>query len=91
MLCIDDILLASGDIGLLYETKQILSKTFEMKDFGEAFFVLCNKFTEIGLMVFWDYLKMPLLIVCLKGLTLKPGDAPIVKGNKFSKSKCPNN
>ncbi len=36
----DDILLASSDLRLLHETKKILSANFEMKDLGEAYFVL---------------------------------------------------
>ena len=36
----DDILLASSDLGLLHETKRMLSKKFDMKDLGEASFVL---------------------------------------------------
>ena len=40
MLYVDDILLASSDIGLLHETKRFLTKNFEMKDLGDAFFVL---------------------------------------------------
>jgi hypothetical protein len=40
VLYIDDILLASNDLGLLHETKQCLSQNFEMKDWGEAFFVI---------------------------------------------------
>lgn len=34
----DDILLASNCMNLLIETKALLSKTFEMKDMGNAFF-----------------------------------------------------
>ena len=37
---VDDILLASSDIGLLHETKKFLSSKFEMQDFGEVSFVL---------------------------------------------------
>jgi hypothetical protein len=37
---VDDILLASSDIGLLLETKSFLSSNFDMKDLSEAFFVL---------------------------------------------------
>ena len=37
---IDDILLASSYFDLLSETKQMLSRTFDMKDLGEATFVL---------------------------------------------------
>src|SRR5436190_18836860 len=40
VLYVDDILLASNDKELLHETKKFLSKKFEMKDLGEASFVL---------------------------------------------------
>ena len=41
VLYVDDILLASNDMILLLETKSFLSKNFEMKDLGEASFVIC--------------------------------------------------
>ena len=40
VLYIDDILLASSDMELLHETKRFLSSKFDMKDLGNAFFVL---------------------------------------------------
>ena len=40
ILYVNDILLASSDIGLLHETKKFLSKNFDMKDLGNASFVL---------------------------------------------------
>ena len=40
ILYVGDILLASSDLGLLHETKQMLSKNFDMKDLGEVSFVL---------------------------------------------------
>ncbi|KAJ9560006.1 hypothetical protein OSB04_005166 [Centaurea solstitialis] len=40
VLYVDDILLASSDLGLLHETKVYLSKNFEMKDMGEASYVI---------------------------------------------------
>ena len=36
----DDILLASNDVNLLLETKKFLSSKFDIKDLGEASFVL---------------------------------------------------
>jgi len=40
VLYVDDILLASNDISLLLETKKFLSSNFDMKDLGEASYVL---------------------------------------------------
>ena len=40
VLYVDGILLASSYIGLLHETKRFLTKNFEMKDLGDASFVL---------------------------------------------------
>lgn len=40
MLYVDENFLASNDFNLLYDTKQLLSKTFDMKDLGKASFVL---------------------------------------------------
>ena len=33
-------LLASNNVGIIFETKQFLSKNFDMKDLGEAFYVI---------------------------------------------------
>ncbi|KAL6329637.1 hypothetical protein AAG906_026357 [Vitis piasezkii] len=40
VLYVDDILLASSDVELLHETKRFLSSKFDMKDLGNAYFVL---------------------------------------------------
>jgi hypothetical protein len=40
ILYVDDILLASSDVRLLRETKKFLSSNFDMKDLGEASYVL---------------------------------------------------
>ena len=40
VLYIDDILLTSNDLNMLTETKQMLAQHFEMKDLGNASFVL---------------------------------------------------
>jgi len=40
MLYVDDILLASNDLGMLHETKHMLTRSFDMKDLGETSFML---------------------------------------------------
>jgi hypothetical protein len=40
VLYVVDILLVSNDLGLLHETKQLLSQSFEMNDLGEASYVI---------------------------------------------------
>ena len=40
ILYVDDILLASSDLGLLYTTKKFLYENFDMKDMGEATYVI---------------------------------------------------
>ncbi|RVW56871.1 Retrovirus-related Pol polyprotein from transposon TNT 1-94 [Vitis vinifera] len=40
VLYVDDMLLASNNMGMILETKQFLSKNFDMKDLGEASYVI---------------------------------------------------
>ena len=47
ILYVDDILLANSDLGLFHTTKKFLSENFEMKDMGEATYV-------IGIEIFRD-------------------------------------
>ena len=47
ILYVDDILLATNDLGLLNETKKFLSNSFERKDTGETYYV-------IGIEIFRD-------------------------------------
>ena len=94
ILYVDDILLASSDLGLLHETKKFLSMNFEMKDMGEATYV-------IGIEIFRDrsrgllrlsqkaYIERVLerfnMEKCSAGVAL------IQKGDKFSLMQCPQN
>ncbi|RVW41430.1 Retrovirus-related Pol polyprotein from transposon TNT 1-94 [Vitis vinifera] len=48
VLYVDDILLASSDVELLHETKLFLSSKFDMKDLGNASFVLGDTPVEKG-------------------------------------------
>ena len=40
VLYVDDMLLASNNMGMIHETKKFISKIFDMKDLGEASYVL---------------------------------------------------
>nr|GEZ60702.1 putative zinc finger, CCHC-type [Tanacetum cinerariifolium] len=47
VLYVNDILLASNNIDLLHESKHILFRNFDMKDLGEASYVIGIEITEI--------------------------------------------
>ena len=94
ILYVDDILLASSDVELLRETKKFLSNKFEMKDLGEASFVL-------GIQIHRDRSR-GILGLSQKGYiekvlqrfgmqNCKPHDTPVSKGDKFSLKQCPRN
>ena len=40
VLYVDDILLATNDKGVMHDAKQFISKNFDMKDMGEASYVI---------------------------------------------------
>lgn len=94
ILYVDDILLASNCLGLLHDTKQLLSRHFDMKDLGEASLVL-------GIEVHWDRSRNLLGLSqkayierILKRFNMqdcKPWKAPITKGDKLSMVQCPRN
>ena len=85
---------STNDLGLLHETKRFLSMNFEMKDMGEASYM-------IGIEIFRDRSRR------LLGLSQKDyikrvlerfrmdkcsaSDAPIQKGDKFILMQCPQN
>jgi hypothetical protein len=52
---VDDILLTSSNVSLLLETKRFLSLNFDMKDFGEASFVLEIEIHRDRKKGYWDY------------------------------------
>ena len=88
VLYVDDILLATNDTNLLVETKQLLFSHFNMKDLGEASYVL-------GIQILRDRpsgimrLSQQTYIECnMKRLNRKLcsfGKISIVKGDRFSK------
>ncbi|WJZ88075.1 hypothetical protein VitviT2T_007407 [Vitis vinifera] len=86
VLYVDDILLASSDVGLLHETKRFLSSKFDMKDLGNASLVL-------GIQIHRDRSRGIL------GLSQKAYIDKVLsrfgmsnsKGDKFSLHQCPKN
>lgn len=94
VLYVDDILLASSDLGLLHETKKLLSANFKMKDLGEASFVLgiemCSNRAR-GLLGLSQkaYIRRVLQMFEMQICIL--GDVPIIKWDKFNKTQCPRN
>ena len=67
VLYVDDILLAANDKGMLYEVKQFLSENFDMKDMGEASYVISIKIHETDIEVFWVYHNKPISTKSWKG------------------------
>ncbi|KAL0318363.1 UNVERIFIED_CONTAM: Retrovirus-related Pol polyprotein from transposon TNT 1-94 [Sesamum angustifolium] len=94
VLYVDDILLASSDMGLLHETKVFLAKNFEMKDMGEASYV-------IGIEIHRDRSKRILglsqkayiekVLAKFRMSACSSTAAPIVKGDKFGIHQSPQN
>jgi len=94
VLFVDDILLTSNDISFLQEIKKFLTKNFEMKDLGEASFVLGIKILRdrsqgIVRLSQESYIDKVLGRFGMKDS--KPGDTSKAKGEKFSLKQCPNN
>ena len=94
VLYFDDILLANNDISLLNETKKALSLHFDVKDFGDAFFVLgieihCNRSQSLFGLSQKSYIDKVLkrfnMASCSHSSTL------IQKGEVFFKVQCPQN
>jgi len=94
ILYVDDILLASSDVSLLLETKKFLSSNFDMKDLGEASYVLgieIHRDRKNGVLGLSQkaYLEKVLKKYNMHKSSASP--APIVKGDSFGKFQCPKN
>ncbi|KAL6331379.1 hypothetical protein AAG906_011316 [Vitis piasezkii] len=93
VLYVDDILLASSDVGLLHETKRFLSSKFDMKDLGDASFVL-------GIQIYRDRPRGILglsqkayidKVLSRFGMSNCALETRLAKGDKFSLHQCPKN
>ena len=94
VLYVDDILLASNDPDLLIETKHMLSTHFDMKDLGEASYVLGIKILRDranGVLKLSQRAYIERILKRFNMQNCKSTRAPIVKGDKFSKAQCPQN
>ena len=91
---VDDILLTTNDIGMLHETKRFLSKKFEMKDLGDASFVLgiqIHRDRSRGILGLSQKSYIEKILKRFGMHDCKPSDTPVAKGDKFSLSQCPKN
>ena len=92
VLYVDDILLATNDIGLLHETKRFLSKHFEMKDLGDASFVLGIQIHRDRSRGIHGLSQKSYIDKVLKRFGMqecRPSAIHVSKGDKFSLTQCP--
>lgn len=94
ILYVDDILLASGDKNMLLETKRFFSSKFDMKDLGEAAYVLgiqIHRDRSRGILGLSQraYIEKVLKKFNMHKCSASP--APIVKGDRFGTFQCPSN
>jgi Reverse transcriptase (RNA-dependent DNA polymerase) len=94
VLYIDDILLASSDLDMLFETKYFLSKKFDMKDLSETSYVICIEIYRDRSRGILDLSQKAYIGKMLKYYNMQncsPCVAPIIKDDKFSKFYYPKN
>ena len=94
ILYVDDILLASNNLGMLHEVKQLFSSHFEMKDLGNASFVLGIEIHRDRSQNFLGLSQISYIERMLKRYHMsdcKAYDVPIARGDKLSLAQCPKN
>ena len=92
VLYVDDILLASNGMNLSNETKQMLSKHFEMNDLSDVSFVLgiqihCDR--SLGMFGLSQKSYIEKLFKRFNMPTCSQVSMPIQKEEIFSKAQCP--
>ena len=93
-LYVDDILLTSSDVSLLLETKKFLSSKFDMKDLGEASFVLgieIHRDRSKGVLGLSQKAYIEKVLKKFSMHKCSPSPAPIVKGDRYGDFQCPRN
>jgi hypothetical protein len=94
ILYVDDILLASSDVSLLLEIKRFLSSNFDMRDLGEASFVLVIEIHRDRRKEVLGLSQKAYLEKVRKKFSMhacNPTPAPIVKGDKYGSFQSPRN
>ena len=90
VLYMDDILLATNDVGTLYEVKQFLSKNFDIKDISEAYYAIGIKIhreRSRGILGLSQETYINKVLERFKMKNCSPGPPSIVKGDRFSLDK----
>ena len=94
VLYVDDILLATNDKGMMHGVKQFLSKNFDMKDMGEASYVIGIKIhrdRSRGILGLSQETYINKILERFRMKDCSPSVAPIMKGDKLSLNQCPKN
>jgi Reverse transcriptase (RNA-dependent DNA polymerase) len=92
VLYVDDLLLVTNNMNKLRETKKILYRFFEMKDLGEASYVLGLKIHRVHSQGILQQVYIVYIDKVLKRYGMeqcKSGDTQVTKGDKFSLNQCP--
>jgi hypothetical protein len=93
-LCVDDILLAINDKVFLYEVKQFLSNSFDMKDMGDTYYVIDIKIQRDRVRRILSLSQEVIINKVLERFQMKecsPSVAPMLNGNGFRMGQCPKN
>ncbi|XP_021301086.1 uncharacterized protein LOC110429389 [Herrania umbratica] len=94
VLYVYDILLATNDMRLLHEVKQFLSRHFDMKDMGEAPYVISIKIHKNISQSILGLSQKAYINKILERFPMKvcsPSVTLIVKSDKFNLNQCPKN
>jgi len=93
-LYVDDILLATNDLGLLSEIKKFLSNNFEIKVMGGAYYVIVIEIfhdRSQGLLGLSQKAYINKVLKRFRMDKCSTSPVPIQKGDKFSLIQCPKN
>ncbi|KAD6795308.1 hypothetical protein E3N88_06204 [Mikania micrantha] len=92
VLYVNDILLASNNLGMLYDSKRLLSANFDMKDLGEASYVIgieIHRNRSIGTLGLSQKAYIERILKRFNMQQCSPSIAPVVKGDSFGSFQCP--